>query len=338
MKKFHFVSLLFSVLLISCSMLNQTPSSSIVVNLPQTATRGPAPDFVSYYKVTASCEEIGFNKTEIPEKGKSSVEFINLKAGTYKVQVVAFTADDEKVAEGEDTVEVAAGEVAVAKILLEIKEEPEIKEPEDEPEIKEPEEEPKEDEPEISYIKISYETPYGGVTEGLRSFTGEHYILTDDDVFELSFEGLKFCGWYFDEAYTAAANVGDGVSSDITLYAKWEEGFDMGLSVYNPALSVWYESDVENEFIQDANAPVEIPYKNENLVIRLSNVGYEFEEIEFKLNNGNIEFVDPYTIKINPYENVLLTLDGTNVLFCVVTDGRISKSVSFIFRFTDTGL
>lgn len=243
MKKFHFVSLLFSVLLISCSMLNQTSSSSIVVNLPQTATRGPAPDFVSYYKVTASCEEVGFNKTEIPEKGKSSVEFINLKAGTYKVQVVAFTADDEKVAEGEDTVEVAAGEVAVAKILLEM------------------------DEPEI-----------------------------------------------------------------------WEEGFDMGLSVYNPALSVWYESDVENEFIQDANAPVEIPYKNENLVIRLSNVGDEFEEIEFKLNNGNIESDDPYTIKINPYENVLLTLDGTNVLSCFVTDGRISKSVSFIFRFTDTGL
>lgn len=69
-------------------------------------------------------------------------------------------------------------------------------------------------------IPITYHTQYGTVPIG-TIFHG--LPLEEKHLPVLTYEGYKFIGWYYDEAFTQEAKVGDIASSHFYLYAKWVE-------------------------------------------------------------------------------------------------------------------
>ena len=66
------------------------------------------------------------------------------------------------------------------------------------------------------YYTISYSTEYLEDPAGKTVLSG--YALTQTDLQPLSYDGYNFDGWYFNNQ---KVNVGDTVTSDITLTAKW---------------------------------------------------------------------------------------------------------------------
>lgn len=64
---------------------------------------------------------------------------------------------------------------------------------------------------------LSYSTEYGTAPSSVSISA-----LTASELPELVFEGYTFEGWYYDSAYTNKAEVGDSITSNTTLYAKWE--------------------------------------------------------------------------------------------------------------------
>ncbi|MCQ2241487.1 hypothetical protein [Treponema sp.] len=119
MKKFHiFISLLLCTLLASCTFLNQTEPSSIVVNLPSPSVRAAVPDYVDHYQITAECRSVDYKKTITASASASYAEFESLSSGTYTVTVEAFDSKANKVADGKDTVKVQPGKKAEANIVL----------------------------------------------------------------------------------------------------------------------------------------------------------------------------------------------------------------------------
>lgn len=71
-------------------------------------------------------------------------------------------------------------------------------------------------------IPIRYHTQYGTVPSATTGFKG--HPLEEKHLPVLTYEGYKFIGWYYDEAFTQEAKVGDIVGSySFYLYAKWVE-------------------------------------------------------------------------------------------------------------------
>lgn len=70
-------------------------------------------------------------------------------------------------------------------------------------------------------IPIRYHTQYGTVPSATTGFNG--CPLEEKHLPVLTYEGYKFIGWYYDEAFTQEAKVGDIVGHSFYLYAKWVE-------------------------------------------------------------------------------------------------------------------
>ncbi|MBO4629288.1 MAG: leucine-rich repeat protein [Treponema sp.] len=68
-------------------------------------------------------------------------------------------------------------------------------------------------------LTITYDT-YSG-TKPASKKVREGYVLTAEDLPQLTESGNDFYGWFFDEAYTHAAYEGFVVRENITLYGKW---------------------------------------------------------------------------------------------------------------------
>lgn len=68
--------------------------------------------------------------------------------------------------------------------------------------------------------KVSYSTEHGEVPSSKSGVSD----LTDATLPALTAEGFNFLGWYYESSYTTQAQVGDAISADTTLYAKWESG------------------------------------------------------------------------------------------------------------------
>lgn len=69
---------------------------------------------------------------------------------------------------------------------------------------------------------ISYVSEYSA--PDYTTFINNNNILIEYNLPTLTAEGYEFLGWYYDEAYTQKAAVGDTVSGgDMSLYAKWKE-------------------------------------------------------------------------------------------------------------------
>lgn len=62
---------------------------------------------------------------------------------------------------------------------------------------------------------ITYETEFGSISNKSAS------VITQSELPELSQNDYVFEGWYYDSNFTSRASIGDEVSSNITLYAKW---------------------------------------------------------------------------------------------------------------------
>lgn len=71
-------------------------------------------------------------------------------------------------------------------------------------------------------ISITYHTQYGTAPSGTVGYDG--FPLEEKHLPVLTYEGYKFIGWYYDEAFTQEAKVGDIAGSyNFYLYAKWVE-------------------------------------------------------------------------------------------------------------------
>ena len=69
---------------------------------------------------------------------------------------------------------------------------------------------------------IMYHTQYGTAPSSTVGYDG--FPLEEKHLPVLTYEGYKFIGWYYDEAFTQEAKVGDIVDSyNFYLYAKWVE-------------------------------------------------------------------------------------------------------------------
>ncbi len=67
--------------------------------------------------------------------------------------------------------------------------------------------------------KVTFDTQGGSVVPAANPVQGKPMVAPSDPVRD----GYKFLGWYTDAAGTTAWNFSDPVTSDMTLYAKWEK-------------------------------------------------------------------------------------------------------------------
>lgn len=83
----------------------------------------------------------------------------------------------------------------------------------------------------------------------------------------LTHEGYQFLGWYYDEECKNIANKGDAITSDITLYAKWEI-----IPEPDPTYSITYNINGHGKqptnLIEQSNLPNPLP--------TLTEIGYNF--------------------------------------------------------------
>lgn len=64
---------------------------------------------------------------------------------------------------------------------------------------------------------VSYVTEHG-TTPGDKTYV---QVLSATELPEISETGYTFGGWYYDSSFAVKANVGDTLTADVTLYAKW---------------------------------------------------------------------------------------------------------------------
>lgn len=68
----------------------------------------------------------------------------------------------------------------------------------------------------VNVANISYSTSYATAPSPIYTLT-----LSADDLPTLTDSAHSFDGWYYDDAFTNKANVGDTIEGNITLFAKW---------------------------------------------------------------------------------------------------------------------
>ena len=90
----------------------------------------------------------------------------------------------------------------------------------------------------------------------------EEVTTLPDDLPVLKEEGYKFLGWYMDEKFTISAEPGKAITSNVILYAKWQELFNI---VYECNGHGTQLDSVYNV----SNLPQELP--------TLTDTGYKFE-------------------------------------------------------------
>lgn len=69
-------------------------------------------------------------------------------------------------------------------------------------------------------LQLIYKSDLGNVPE-TKYFELPSHTLDYDDLKGLSVEGYQFKGWYYDKEYTSLAKVGDRMTNNVVLYAKF---------------------------------------------------------------------------------------------------------------------
>lgn len=77
------------------------------------------------------------------------------------------------------------------------------------------------------YAEVSYETNGGSAVESALVYKGGFLAQPADPVRD----GYEFGGWYVDEALTEAFDFGTAVENNMVLYAKWDDAYEMDITI-----------------------------------------------------------------------------------------------------------
>lgn len=181
-------------------------------------------------------------------------------------------------------------------------------------------------------IPIRYHTQYGTVPSATVGKSG--YPLEEKHLPVLTYEGYKFIGWYYDEAFTQEAKVGDIVGSySFYLYAKWVEVPTVKSKMTAIADEIRELSGTTELMGLDAMAST-LNAENTNFASNLTTQDNLISQIQTALQNktstagGSVETCTLYTGATNN--------QSTAIVFSVYEDGQVVPYVTDTPNTTNT--
>ena len=163
---------------------------------------------------------------------------------------------------------------------------------------------------------IAYSSQFHVVIPDKYVSAESSYNLVDSDLPIPELTGFAFDGWYYESEFITEAQIGDEISSNITLYAKWietEVSMTVGIGQYQFRM----KRDLDDEKLQidDPNTEEKLTLVVRDIYTTRWNSTEEFSALfDWALFDSDSKNISDISI---PYE-VKNTSESNNIFFIVI--------------------